>query len=295
MKTSMRNFLVGALLGASFSVNSFADVINNNSIISMLKKGYSTEIIIGQLENNDRELSADISDIDALIAAGADTHLISFIQKSIKADHGLTNGMYWMPNGQKPQKLVLANVEKDESGFNGSFLYLTSLWVAFLSPSNMGEILTGGSVLGTANFSSEKLVLPGGSACMKLNTRNPVFRFSLSGSTSVDPSLPAWYNQWIGGIQSPNEFQLIRLDVKGKDKKARRVFPSGLKWGVGGFSTSKQSTKNLVAFNIRQLDNLTFELTMPEELAPGHYAFFYKNDSNPIFKERLTAFDFTIE
>ena len=55
-----------------------------------------------------------------------------------------------------------------------------------------------------------------------------------------------WYYQWMNSIQSPNEFECIKL----KEKKNKRTLPSGLSFSVAGFGSSSEGKKNVVEFNM---------------------------------------------
>lgn len=153
-----------------------------------------------------------------------------------------------------------------------------------------------GTVLASSDFKSDKLVIKGEHARVKMTERNPTFRFVLP--TEDDYTANAahlWYYTWMSGIQTPAEFQLIKLKSKGKDKKARRVFPSGLSWSAAGFSTTKDADiASLVEFDIKQINDNTYDITIPDGLEPGEYVFFYRNALAERLKEHLSAFDFSI-
>ena len=71
----------------------------------------------------------------------------------------------------------------------------------------------------------QKLVLPGLKAEVTTSTQ-PVFRFYFNndGKSEFSPESGNWYEMVMNNIQSPNEFQLIKLDVKTK-KKGGKHFP----------------------------------------------------------------------
>lgn len=287
----------------TFAAIANAEVITNESIIQMLSKGYSTEIITGFIENADEcALTADMESIDALMAAGADSYLITFIQKRVKTDFGATDGLYWWNTGGKPQKVNIVAISKESKGFGGRLLGSAVRVAGTVAGVNAGSsgAITGswiaGDVLSSANFKSDKLIIKGAQAHLRVADTNPVFRFVIPTSTeaSFNPA-DLWYYSWLSGIQSPNEFQLIRLQLKGKGNKANRAFPTGLKWGVGGFSKDTQdANQEIVDFEIRQINNHTYEIFFPNGLEPGEYAFFYRDSENIFFREHLSAFDFSV-
>lgn len=298
----MKRILISVLVCLT-AVMLKADVLTNETIISMLQKGYSSEVIIGFMDNaEDCQLSADIDAVDALLAAGASNDLIVNIQQRVKKQNTLDSGLYWWNTGDKPMKLSIVPLTKESKGIGGGLLGSaisfagTAVGVNTGSFGTMASSWIAGDVLSSSGFKSEKLVLTGEHSQVQVSDKNAVFRFVLP--ESVDNNIAAsdlWYYTWLSGIQSPNEFQVIKLQPKGKGKKAKRSFPSGLSWSAAGFSTSgKISEKNLVDFEVRQINNRTFEISFPGGLEAGEYAFFYKNALSEVVKDHLSAFDFTV-
>ena len=103
----------------------------------------------------------------------------------------------------------------------------------------------------------------------------------------------SWYYQWMNSIQSPNEFECIKLDVK--EKKKKRTLPSGMSFSVAGFGANSSGKKNVVDFEIKSINNTTFEVTFPNGLEPGEYCFFYKNYQNEWFAQNICCFDFSVK
>ena len=298
-----KKLLLLSFLFASISAN--AEMVTNESILKMLGKGYSTEIIKGFIEGADEcQLTADMDAIDALLAAGADTELITYFQKKAKAENKAMNGLYWWNTADnKPQKLNIVALSKESKGFGGNLLG-AAVGIAGtavgVSTGSMGAI-TGswiaGDFLSSAGFKSDKLVIAGAQAHMKVGDSNPVFRFIIPDSESLNVNeADMWYYTWLASVQSPNEFQLVRLKQKGKGDKAKRTFPSGMKWTAAGFSSSSDvAGQDLVDFEVRQINNHTYEISFPNGLEPGEYAFFYRNAMSELLKDHLSAFDFSVE
>lgn len=294
--------LSAALLAAVMAVPAFAaGKVTTQSVVDMLGKGYTSEIIINYVEGaDDVALTSELEDIDALMAAGADPALISFVQKYAKKDKEGKTGIYWWNTSDgKPQKVNLVSIEQKTSKLGGGLLGAavgvagTVAGVATGSGATIAGSWIAGDVLSTSGFKSDKLYIPGEHAHLKVNTTEPVFRFTLPQDDSFSPS--DWVNLWLGAVQSPNEFQLIRLESKGKGEKCNRAFPANLKWGTMGFSTQNTSAmKNLVDFEVRQVNNKVYEIYFPSGIEPGEYAFFYRNATHPLVKDHLSAFDFTV-
>lgn len=301
MKGSVKGLLAVAMAFATFNMN--AEIINNESIIKMLGKGYDTEIIIGFIDGAEEcELKAGMEEVDALIEAGADASLVKYIQKRAKLDNNALDGLYWWNTGAKPQKLNITALSQESKGIGGSLLggaaRIAGTAVGFATGS-VGA-MTGswieGDLLSSSGFKSDKLVIPGESAHLKVNT-NPVFRFVIPDAETAQSNVAdAWYHIWMASIQSPNEFQLIKLQQKGKGGKAKRTFPSGMKWSAAGFSSSSNVVGDeIVEFEVKQINNRVYEISFPAGLEVGEYAFFYRNANNPLIREHLSAFDFSVQ
>ena len=108
-----------------------------------------------------------------------------------------------------------------------------------------------------------------------------------------------WYQIVMSNIQNPNEFQCIKMQVKEPKKNGkggRRLFPEKMSYSVLGFEGTNASNRNIIDFEINEINNNTFEVTFPKELEPGEYCFFYKGGlGSDSFKEHPFGFDFTVK
>lgn len=305
----IRKILMATLmLVASLSVSAQNDVVTNQSVLDLLKEGFSSEEIIGAIENSTtRTITFDINFMRQLKAAGADKDLTTYLQKIAKAEMGYEGVMLWNPvDGGKPVKVYRTNFEKESKGFD-----LGTIAVAAGAAYGVGSIVggrkvsggeaaavTGGlTLLASSGKDIQKLIIPGTKA--KVTTgRQPVFRFFLNGkeNKSFNSDTANWYEVVMNGIQSPNEFQLIKMNVKESKKGGRRLFPTSMSYTVAGFSGSNASTREMVNFEINTINNTTFEVTFKEPLEPGEYCFFYKSGlSNKYFQAQPFGFDFSVE
>lgn len=287
------------------SITSYADVVNSETILRMLEKGYSTPVIINQIEGADEvSLTCTLDYLDMLMAAGADQNLIMYIQNYNKENNkqslSLEAGMYWHNTDDQPVQILVSPVQKKENNIGGKLLGgLASVGGTVLGATtgSIGLASTGwitGDILSSSNFKSDKLYIPGEHSNVVVNTTNPIFRFIKPGSDNAATGNDMWYYLWLANVQSPSEFQLIKLEPKGKGSKANRQFPSKMTWSAAGFSTSNEtSKKNLVDFKVAQVENGVYEISFDQPLEPGEYAFFYKNTTSELLKG-LSAFDFTV-
>lgn len=294
--------LVCALALSVQVVNAQEEVVTNAVIIQLLNEGFSDEEIIGFIEScSTREVKSDLQSMRELKKHNASAELIKYIQQLAKADFGY-DGVYWWntSDDSKPVKLLRSSFSVEQKK-KGGFGIIGTYGGALLGNALGGtqSILTGayiGSIVDSGSFKSESLVLLGNHAAIVLTgeqASNPTFRFYFP-KTDMDAfngQADIWYYQWMNSIQSPNEFECIKL----KEKKDKRTLPSGLSFSVAGFGTSSEGKKNVVDFEIKSINNTTFEVTFPNGLEPGEYCFFYKNYQNEWFAQNICCFDFSVQ
>lgn len=81
-------------LGASLNISAQNDVVTNETVLELLKEGFSSEEIIGAIENSStRTITFDIKFMRELKQAGADATLTKYLQQIAKKDMGY-EGVY---------------------------------------------------------------------------------------------------------------------------------------------------------------------------------------------------------
>ena len=115
--------LVCALALSIQVANAQEEVVTNALIIQLLDEGFSSDEIIGFIENaSTREVKSDLQSMRELKQHNASSELIQYIQKIAKADFGY-DGVYWWntSDGSKPVKLLRSNfsVEQKKAGIGG--------------------------------------------------------------------------------------------------------------------------------------------------------------------------------
>lgn len=296
------------ILFLCLSFIAFADVkaqnetITNQTVLELLKDGFSSEDIIGLIDNSStRTVTFSIGYMRELKEAGADSNLIQYLQKISKADYGI-EGLMWWNTGSKPKKIYRSQFEKEEKAFNlGTLAVATVAGVAVGSAlsgskpsSGTGAALGAGTVLmASTGKDIQKLVIMGNTSKNVIEDKRPIFRFYLpkSNKDSFAKEADNWYYSIMNEVQSPNEFQLVKM----KQKKNRRTFVDGASYSVAGFTGTNAKGRVVVDFDINEINNNTFEVTLKEDLEPGEYVFFWKNGlNNTLFKQHVFGFDFSI-
>ena len=303
-----KKFVIASMLfvGLNLNVNAQNDVVTNQTVIELLEEGFTSEEIIGAIENSStRTITYDISFMRELKKAGADATLTTYIQKIAKKDMGYEGAYLWNSVNGKPEKVYRTNFEKEDKGFNLGKLGAAALGTYVAGSVFGGHTPSGGeaaavaagtSLLMTSAKDIQKLVLPGAKAKVTTSTQ-PVFRFYFDNEEKQDfsPEAGNWYEMVMNNIQSPNEFQLVKLTVKTKKKGAKRTFPEKMSYTVMGFEGSNSGKREMVDFEIKAINNNVFEVTFMQPLEPGEYCFFYKSGlNNKYFQVAPFGFDFSV-
>ena len=306
----MRKTFIALLLLLGGNVGAFAqnETVTNQTVLDLLQEGFTSEEIIGAIENSStRTITFDISFMRALKQAGATPELTTYLQKLAKKDMGYEGVYVWNPKeGGKSVKIYRTNFEKEAKGFNLGKLGATAL-TAYAAGSVFGThtprggeaaaVAAGTGVLMTSGKDVGKLVLPGAKAKVTTGTQ-PVFRFYFNNDESIAFSQEAgnWYEMVMNNIQSPNEFQLIKMAVKAKKKGSKRTFPDQMSYTVMGFEGVNSGKREVIDFEIKTINNTTFEVSFNQPLEPGEYCFFYKSGlNNQYFQVAPFGFDFSVE
>ena len=316
MKLRIKRMLMTACMAVIALIASAQnEAMTNETVLELLKEGFSSEEIIGAIENStERKITYSIDFMRQLKAAGAEPSLTTFIQKIAKTDFGYEGILWWNPTGGgKPKKMFRTQFEKESKGFNlgtialmGAGALIAGSAISGNKPSDGVAAATaaGAVALMSSGKDVQKLMLPGATSKLQMegeNGRHPVFRFFFpkKENESFQQGADNWYQIVMSSIQNPNEFQCIKMQVKEPKKNGkggRRLFPDKMSYSVLGFEGTNASNRNIIDFEINEINNNTFEVTFPKELEPGEYCFFYKGGlGSESFKEHPFGFDITVK
>lgn len=300
MKKTILTLLLAVM--ASLGISAQNETVTNQTILDLLKEGFTSQEIIGAVETSStRTITYDINYMRQLKAAGAQSDLITYVQKIAKTDYGM-EGVLWWNTGGKPQKILRSQFEKEQKGFNAGRLAgaaalgvgLGSLASGHYSPTLITATGATAALLGDSGKDIQKLCIMGMTSKNVITTAQPVIRFYLPKHDPASFSKEGgnWYEMIMNEVQSPNEFQLVKMD----QKKNRRRFTDGASYSVAGFTGSNSKSRPTVDFTIEEINNNTFEVTFAQPLEPGEYVFFWKNGlSNELFRQHVFGFDFSVQ
>lgn len=248
--------LAAALVLVSISAPVFAEALDNGKVVELLGLGLGDEAVIAKIKAS--EANYDIS-TDALIAlkkAGASSPVIAAMidaagKKSAEAlsidspDPKVPHatGIYMLQSWLPTPKMQAINVTTSNQTKTGGFF---------------GYAMTGG--LASMSFKS---VVPGASARTASDLPRPTFYFYFDQARGGGNSA-VWT---AGAVTSPNEFSLVRFEVKKENREAKVG-----KFNIGGAKAGVMD-KDRIPFTFVEITPGVFEVRPDQPLANGEYGF----------------------
>lgn len=261
-----------AAIAAAVSPALAQEVMTNDSVTTLVSAGMGDQVVIAKIKSSAASFDVSTDKLlelkrkgasDAVIAAMVDASGRSSVSSAVLglsdspdpvAPHA--SGIYLLTDGISPAKMVRIDAITSNQTKTGGFL---------------GYALTGGIAKIKINT-----ILPGAVARVRTPSHRPKFYFyfdqaasSLSGGASG--------SFWLAGpgaaVTSPNEFSLVRFDVK-KDHREAAVG----KFNIGGAKAGVQD-KQRVSLTYTGVRPGVFEVTSEQDLPPGEYGFVYSSVS----------------
>lgn len=244
------------------------ELLKNETVIQLVKLGIGNDVIIDKIKTSTVNFDVSIEQLIKLKEIGVSDSIVS---EMIKASG--------KSKDSKP--------EIHQSGIFVSYLNGDSLKVEKQIVPNAISGQKSKNLLGAAfsyGLSSVKTVaiIPNPMSAIQLSTSKPEFLFYFSKSTSSLNNSGFSFES-----NSPNEFVLIKLALDGE----QRIFQTG-KASIGGYSFGV-SEKDMIAFEIEQVNSDTYRIKFNQDLASGEYAFIPKN-SGALGSSFAKVYDFGI-
>lgn len=251
--------LAVAFAAAMLSVPATAELLDNPKVIELLKIGLGDEAVIAKIKSSEASFDTSTEALIALKGAGASSPVIAAMieasskQSSIASEALSTDspdprvphatGIYlladWLPQAKMQSIDVTTTTQTKSGGF-------------------LGYALTGG--LASMSF---KTIVPRPAARTISNKVRPTFYFYFDQSKAGGNS--AVWNA--GTVTSPNEFSLVRFDVK-KDRREAKVG----KFNIGGAKAGVMD-EDRIGFSYNQITPGVFEVKPDADLSGGEYGF----------------------
>lgn len=251
------------------------EVMNNQTVIALTRAGLGEQVIIAKIRASTVQFDMSTDQMIELKRKGVSDNVISAMVEAAgraptaetlvndspdpKVPHSA--GIYMLDDSAGPAKMVRLDPVRTNQTKTGGFL---------------GSALTGG--IAKIKITT---VLPGLAARIHTLSAHPKFYFFFNQPGAANPGqyVPGQYpqydpQQFMGGIggmgsfaKSPNEFSLVRFDVK-KDHREASIGSFNVAGGAMGVQDKQrmQLTYNDVRPGV-------FEVTPAGDLPPGEYAF----------------------
>ncbi|HKY81224.1 MAG TPA: hypothetical protein VJM09_07095 [Sphingobium sp.] len=245
-----------------------AETLTNDMVVALVQAGLGDDAVIAKIKASAGNYALATDDlialkkkgvpgpvIAAMIDAGAQGAVSSKAAYSADSPDPLVphpSGIYMLMEGSDAPQMKRIDATMSNQSKSGGLL---------------GYALTGG----IASLSI-KAVIPNTSARVRTARARPTFYFYFDEanrglSQAGGPSL--WLSGPASAVTSPNEFSLIRFDIK-KDRRETRTGSmnlAGVKSGV--------MDKDRIAFDYEQVTPGVFKVTPKADLPAGEYGFLY--------------------
>lgn len=260
-----RGFLAGiALLAACASSAVQAETLTNDMVVSLVQAGLGDDAVIAKVKASAGHYALSTDDLIALKKRGVSGPVIAAMIES-------------GAQGAVSSKAVFSADSPDPMVPHPSGVYMaTEARMVRIDPTTSNQSKTGG-ILGYAFTGgiaslSIKAVIPNITARVRTGRARPTFYFYFDEATrglSQAGGASLWLSGPASAITSPNEFSLIRFDVK-KDRRETRVGSMNLAGAKAGVMD-----KDRIPFDYEQVTPGVFKVTPSSDLPTGEYAFLY--------------------
>lgn len=260
-----RGFLGGLVLAtASASSPASAETLTNDMVVSLVKAGLGDDAVVAKIKASTGHYSISTDDLIALKRRGVTGPVIaamieasSQVARSSTAVFSVDSADPFVPH---PSGVYIATDAR--------------MWR--IDPTTSNQSKTGG-ILGyafTGGIASLSInaVIPNITARVRTSRARPTFYFYFDEATrglSNTGGASLWSSGPATAVTSPNEFSLIRFDVK-KDRRETRVGSMNLAGAKAGVMD-----KDRIPFDYEQVTPGVFKVTPSLDLPEGEYGFLY--------------------
>lgn len=257
---------VAAALSAPVAVR--AETLTNQMVIALAGAGIGDEAIVAKIRNSGNQFDLSTEKLIELKSKGVSSPVIAAM---IQAGNGSPVSGNAAGSSDSPDPLVPHP--------SGIYLLVDRQGAAHMvrmDPTVSNQTKTGG-ILGYAFTGgivpiSMKAVLPNVGARVRTTAGHPVFYFYFDeANRSLSQGGPG--GMWLAGpaaaVTSPNEFSLVRFDVKKNTREAKVG-----KFNIGGAKAGVMDNDR-IAFSYDQVAPGVFRVAPEQDLPPGEYGFLY--------------------
>lgn len=253
-------FIFALLFSVTVYGQSNDEVLTNASVTNLFTKGLSTTIIVSKIKTS--KTNFDVS-TDALIKLKEQKIPDEIVNAMVEASGNKDNatGDINDPNSIHESGLYYCKVTDGKTE-------MTYLEPTVCSQTKMGSGLGTALTYGIAKTKT-KAKLDGGMARLQVNETKPIFYFYFDKGQNLNNS-----SSWFSASSSPNEFLLVKMDAKQKN----REFVTGSYNAYGGMSWGVDE-KYKKDFDIEKLKSGVYKVTPKIVLPAGEYCFMYAGNT----------------
>jgi len=238
------------------------EVLTNASIYTLCQKGLSPSIIVSKIKTS--KTNFDVS-IDALIKLKED-----------KIPDEITSAMV-DASGNKEN--ATGDINDPNSSHESGVYYLMvndgKTEMKLLEPTVCSQTKMGSGIMTQLTYGIAKTkfksTIDGSMSRLEVFEPKPVFYFYFEKGQSLNAS-----TSWFSSSSSPNEFILVKLEVK----KKNREFVIGSMNAYSGVSMGVDD-KIRIHFDVEKLKSGVYKVTPNVALDAGEYCFMSAGNSNP--------------
>jgi hypothetical protein len=262
--------IMGAALAALvMAVPAQAETLSNADVVELSSIGLGDEAVIAKIKTSSNQFQLTTDDMIALKKAGVSGAVIAAM---LEASSGAAVSANAQMSGDSPDPLIP----------HPSGIYLLASWaeppkMQVLDPTTSNQTKTGGffgyAMTGGLASMSFKTVIPNSAARVKSTLTRPTFYFyfdQANRSLSTDGQNAIWQS---GTVTSPNEFSLVRFDVKKNSREAKVG-----KFNIGGAKAGVMD-KDRIPFSYETVVPGVFKVTPDADLPAGEYGFLYSSST----------------
>lgn len=265
----MKKLLLMFIFISSLSaVSAQQEKLVNQSIIDMVKIGFTEEVIIAKIQTSECDFNTAIDSLKMLKEKGVGSDIIVAIMKAAKVsqeNEEMANDELSGIFIKKEEKLIRIH----PTAFSGR------------KTNTLGAAFSYG--LATSKIRSTML---GATSNNIIETTLPEFYFFFERNRN-DTSLSNW---WFSIATSPNQFVLTELKVKNK----QRELETG-KVNIYAGSSVGVNENSVIKFRIEEIDEHEYKVIPETPLVPGgEYCFFYQGRIPQGGYSNQAVFDFSI-
>ncbi len=243
------------------------ETLNNQSIIDLVKMGFSDEIIISKI---DECFNTFDTSVNALM--------------SLKENNVSENVIIAMVSASKKHKQNLSNMEKSKEGI---FYVDTKGQEHEILPS----VFSGTKYSEGLFIDKVYAIIPYATSPNVIKEQNPKFIFYFNKALQNSNYTAGIDNWYFKVATSPNEFVLVEMD-KRKNNRRLQIGETGV---FDPSVTSGVKNKKAIPFSIKKISDLKYEIIVQTPLNIGsEYCFIYQGRM-PKGGNNQSVFDFSIQ